>query len=57
MKIEQNPEFQPIVITLENKEDVEAMWKMMNYHLDNPIKDHQEMASKICGWLAIKGRT
>lgn len=55
MKIEQNPEFQPITITLETKEEAEEFLEVMSYHAKySPSSDRGALSSKISDWFTTE---
>ena len=54
MLIEQQPEFQPITITLETKEEAERFWELLRYchtKRQGPLK---EMANKLSDWFSTE---
>lgn len=51
MKIEQNPKFQPITITIETKEEAEAIWQAVR-SMSSGVKERDEIFRKVSDWFS-----
>lgn len=59
MKIEQQPKFQPITITLETAKDAEVFWDMVNKvgsRADCLNLEAKEMATQISNWMSFNAQ-
>lgn len=52
MRIEQKPEFQPITITLETKEDADLFWGLITYGSAKRQGAIKEFGDKISDWFS-----
>ena len=50
MKIEQNPKFQPITITIESKEEAEAIWQAIR-NMSSGDSDRDAILRKVSDWF------
>ena len=59
MKIEQEPKFQPITITLETREEAEIFWDYALLYEAKPTErcdEVEEMAKKFSNWFINNGQ-
>ncbi len=57
MKIEQNPEFQPITITLETAEEAEALWRAVRDAETVTIdKDRFDILRELSDWFTTEAQ-
>ena len=58
MKIEQQPKFQPITITLETATEAEVFWQMVESigKPGMPCGDARDMAIDLCNWMSMQGQ-
>jgi len=55
MKIEQNPKFQPITITLETKEEAEALYKAVCYLAESGLtSDVKNISRHLSSWFTTE---
>ena len=52
MKIQQEPKFQPITLTLETKEEAEWLWEMVDNSGPQPSRQQQEFYTALSNWFS-----